>query len=141
MFIITAVGFVIPLAIVIFCYANIISIMAASQKKLNKSDAKTKDVAGILKQMRKEEHRKQKVSKLKGMPPRRKVTVLVANLVISFVCCWLPFHFWHILRLSGLDLSEHHFCAKIRDLTFWLIKNHTDILINLFSVLRTRIRF
>ncbi|CBY35825.1 unnamed protein product [Oikopleura dioica] len=123
MYIITAVGFVIPLAIVTFCYANIISIMAASQKKLNKSDAKTKDVAGILKQMRKDEHRKQKVSKLKGMPPRRKVTVLVANLVISFVCCWLPFHFWHIVRLSGLDLSEHHFCAKIRDLTFWLVEN------------------
>ncbi|CBY35130.1 unnamed protein product [Oikopleura dioica] len=123
MCIITAVGFVIPLAIVTFCYANIISIMAASQKKLNKSDAKTKDVAGILKQMRKDEHRKQKVSKLKGMPPRRKVTVLVANLVISFVCCWLPFHFWHIVRLSGLDLSEHHFCAKIRDLTFWLVEN------------------
>ena len=119
MYIITAVGFVIPLAIVIFCYTNILSIMASSQKKLGKSDAKAKDVAGILKQLRKDEHRKQKVSKLKGMPPRRKVTVLVANLVISFVCCWLPFHFWHIVRLSGLDLSEHHFCAKIRDLTFW----------------------
>ena len=46
--------------------------------------------------------RRKRVYNLKNIIPKRRVTVLVANLIVSFVICWLPFHSWSTVdRLSA----------------------------------------
>ena len=68
------------------------------------------------------------------MLPRRRVTILVANLIISFVICWLPFHTWHIMRLSGLELTARMACRYIRDVTFCLAYLNSDEVSNCCSL-------
>lgn len=118
MYTITAIGFVLPLTIIIFCYSRILAVMHSSSEKVYRF-ANSRIVQ---ESMRLKVYRKQQKfhSNLKGMAPRRKVTMLVANLVISFVICWLPFHSWHIVRLSGVEITAMDACTYIRDITFCL---------------------
>ena len=50
---------------------------------------------------------------------RKKVTTLIAVLIISFVFCWLPFHLWHLIKIVGVLLSER-MCSVTTDVTYCL---------------------
>ena len=129
MFTICSVGFFVPLIIIIFCYSGILQKMYSADNKLHRirSGLPQPRIAKFSKTRR-------RTYTLKNIIPKRRVTVLVANLIVSFVICWLPFHSWvrvllnerliqnqkHLMRLSGLELTAHTACRYIRDVTFCL---------------------
>lgn len=89
MFTICSVGFFVPLIIIIFCYSRILHVMYSADNKLHRirSGLPQPRLAKFSKTRRRN-------YTLKNIIPKRRVTVLVANLIISFVICWLPFHSW-----------------------------------------------
>ena len=89
MFTICSVGFFVPLIIIIFCYSRILHVMYSADSKLHRlrSGLPQPRLAKFSKTRRRN-------YTLKNIIPKRRVTVLVANLIISFVICWLPFHSW-----------------------------------------------
>lgn len=130
MFTICSVGFFVPLIIIIFCYSRILHVMYTADNKLHRirSGLPQPRIAKFSKTRR-------RTYTLKNIIPKRRVTVLVANLIVSFVICWLPFHSWvsrfliwkqsvqfqkHLMRLSGLELTARTACRYIRDVTFCL---------------------
>jgi len=58
---------------------------------------------------------------------RKRVTILIMVLIISFVFCWLPFHFWHIAKITGVNVSRYVCRSSLKSLNGtldWILINY-----------------
>ena len=93
-------SYVLPLSIIISCYSRIILISISSAKA-----AKARENIG---------NNKKSSSRAKGSRDQ-KVTRIILVLVVTFFCCWTPFHMRNLLRVLNVHLY-HSTCAMIDDL-------------------------
>jgi len=50
--------------------------------------------------------KKRRKSSARSDKDRRRVTIMCATLVISFMVCWIPFHAIHIAKFIGIPNKE-----------------------------------
>ncbi|CAG5098008.1 Oidioi.mRNA.OKI2018_I69.XSR.g15328.t1.cds [Oikopleura dioica] len=100
------IGFVIPVAAICFCYMRILLTMNQVHKR-----AHSRSFQSTL--------QSDKIAPSTTISARKRVTILIMVLIISFIFCWLPFHLWHIAKITGVNVSRTT-CSITTDLTFVL---------------------
>ena len=105
-------SYILPLSIIISCYSRIIVISINSAKV-----AKARENIGSKKpSSRSKGSRDQKVTRFYWII-FRVITLrrIILVLVVTFFCCWTPFHFRNLLRVLNVHLY-HSTCSLIDDL-------------------------
>lgn len=100
--------FILPLTIMIVCYGLIVRRLSATRMRTTSVSSTvgfTQTNGNSTKSRRKSSSRSDK--------DRRRVTIMCATLVSSFVICWLPFHAVHLAKIVGIRNTDSAVCEGL----------------------------
>nr|CAB3262630.1 uncharacterized protein LOC100181055 [Phallusia mammillata] len=85
--------YVLPVIVMVVCYGLIINRLSSSKFRTNSTASVTQS------------NGKKRKTSTRSDKDRRRVTIMCAALVSTFVLLWLPFHVNHLAKLAGINVS------------------------------------